>query len=78
MSDIKEKLQLHMHNQITETIGRDTTLIFYDVTNYYFETDYDDEDIINNETGEVQQGFRKKGVCKSNTQKPLVAMGFID
>lgn len=77
MSDIKEKLQLHMHNQITETIGRDTTLIFYDVTNYYFETDYDDEDIINNETGEVKQGFRKKGVCKSNTQKPLVTMGLL-
>ena len=77
MCNIKEDLQLHIHKQITDKYGRDCHLMFYDVTNYYFETDYDDEDIINNETGEVQQGFRKKGVCKSNTQKPLVAMGLL-
>ena len=77
MNDIKEDLQLHIHKNISSIYGRDLTLMFYDVTNYYFEKDYDDEDYIDEETGEICEGFRKKGVCKSNTQNPLVVMGLL-
>lgn len=77
MNDIKEDLQLLMHKQVTQKYGRQCEIIFYDVTNYYFEVDYDDEDIIDHDTGEITEALRKKGVCKSNTQKPLVAMGLL-
>jgi len=77
INDIKEDLQLHIHKNITNIYGRDTTLMFYDVTNYYFEKDYEDSDILNDETGEVKEGFRKKGMCKANTRNPLVVMGLL-
>ena len=57
-----------MNRNIERTITRDKSLIFYDVTNYYFETDRNDED-----------GIRKAGVSKENRKQPVVQMGlFLD
>ena len=62
----KENLQMWLNDRIKELYGRDTTLVYYDVTNYYFETDKTD-------------GFRKKGVCKEHRPNPIVQMGlFMD
>ena len=61
-----DEIQLAMHKQISKKIGREAKLVFYDVTNYYFETDEDDE-------------FRKKGASKEKRPNPIVQMGlFID
>ena len=40
MKEIKDDLQLHLHNRISETQKRNTSLIFFDATNYYFETPF--------------------------------------
>lgn len=62
----KENLQVWMNDRIKEKYGRDTSLIYYDVTNYYFETD--------NLTD-----FFKKGVSKEHRPNPIVQMGlFMD
>lgn len=62
----KEKLQYWINDKIRELYGRDTSLIYYDVTNYYFETDNTDD-------------FKRKGVCKEHRPNPIVQMGlFID
>ena len=62
----KESLQFWINDKIKELYGRDTSLIYYDVTNYYFETDKIDD-------------FRKKGVSKEHRPNPIVQMGlFID
>lgn len=62
----KENLQLWLNDRIKELYGRDTTLVYYDVTNYYFETDKIDD-------------FRKKGVSKEHRPNPIVQMGlFMD
>lgn len=62
----KENLQYWINNKIKELYGRDTSLIYYDVTNYYFETDKSDD-------------FKKKGVCKEHRPNPIVQMGlFMD
>lgn len=62
----KESLQQWLNDKIKELYGRDTTLVYYDVTNYYFETDKTDD-------------FRKKGVCKEHRPNPIVQMGlFMD
>jgi|BioPla2DNA2_1021312.scaffolds.fasta_scaffold01998_13 hypothetical protein len=75
----KENMQIRAHNGIKNTIGRDATLVFYDVTNCYFEIDFDDEYMIEKETGEIDEGLRKRGVCKSNSKKPIVQLGlFMD
>lgn len=57
-----EDAQLWIHNQITEQYKRDTKLVYYDVTNYYFETDKPDE-------------LRRKGVSKEHRPNPIIQMG---
>lgn len=62
----KENLQVWMNDRIKEQYGRDTTLIYYDVTNYYFETD-------------EQTDLLRKGVSKEHRPNPIVQMGlFMD
>ena len=61
MKDIKEDLQLHLHSKISETCGRDTSLIFFDVTNYYFET-------------EIENDLLKKGLSKEKKTTPIIQM----
>ena len=62
----KETIQVWMNDKIKENYGRDTSLIYYDVTNYYFETD-------------GQNDFLRKGVSKEHRPNPIVQMGlFMD
>lgn len=63
----KENLMLWINDKIKNLYGRDTSLVYYDVTNYYFETDDMDDD------------FRRKGVSKEHRPNPIVQMGlFMD
>ena len=82
---IKEDIQLKMHQSIKEHIGRVATLVFYDVTNYYFEIDMNDEDVEipvaqdDDESIEIKKGLRKRGPSKERQPKPIVQMGlFMD
>lgn len=66
LCEMKLEIEKHLHLKITEKYNRDCTLVFYDVTNYYFETENTDE-------------LRKPGVSKENKTSPIVQMGlFID
>jgi transposase len=63
------ELQRHLNERIKETIGRDLSHAFYDVTNYYFEIDFPDG----------EDDLRKRGVSKEHRVDPIAAMGlFID
>ena len=65
-SKFREALQLWIHEHVTSGYGRDTTITYYDVTNYYFEIDKQDK-------------TRRKGVCKEHRPNPIVQMGlFMD
>lgn len=60
-------------------VKRDTSVCYLDFTNYYFETEDEDEDCIDDVTGEVLRGLRKYGVSKDHKPNPLVQMGlFMD
>jgi hypothetical protein len=89
--EIKEDVQFIVNQSITKNIGRSATLVFYDVTNYYFETDIDDpctyqlddeEKIVNDKKGKpvvVKEGFRRRGASKEKRPNPIVQMGlFMD
>ena len=92
LNENSKKIQNRMNTRIkNSSIGRVTDLTYYDVTNYYFETMYGDDDvyeldenneIVKDEKGQpviVQKGFRKKGVSKEGKKEPIVQMGlFID
>lgn len=65
-SSIKDEMIAHLNKQMCDKYGRRTTLMYYDVTNYYWEIDDDDD-------------LRKRGVCKEHRPNPIVQMGlFMD
>ena len=92
LDENSKKIQNRMNTKIkNSSIGRVTNLTYYDVTNYFFETMYGDDDvyeldedneIVKDEDGKpiiVKKGFRKNGVSKENSKGPIVQMGlFID
>lgn len=45
-SDTLVDLQVHLNTQVKNLIGRSSENMFYDVTNYYFEKDFDDFDVL--------------------------------
>jgi len=61
-SKIAKELQIFLNAQILEKYGRNTKVIYYDVTNFYFEIDQGDE-------------FSKFGLSKENRRNPIVQMG---
>ena len=58
-------------------MNRNTRVIFYDCTNYYFETEDNDKDYVDTETGEVVTGLRKRGKSKEHRPNPIVQMGLL-
>ena len=57
---------LSLHKRISTLYDRDTSLVYYDVTNYYFEID-------------KQEDMRRKGVSKEHPPVPIIQMGlFMD
>lgn len=70
-------LQQHLHKKVCEVIGRDNQLGYYDVTNYYFEIPYNDEDEYDEEGKLAKKGFRKKGPSKEHRPDPIVQMGLL-
>lgn len=66
LNTYREKLLLHLHRIMVEHYHRDTTLMFYDVTNYYFEIEDEDD-------------MRRRGYSKEHRPDPIVQMGlFMD
>jgi transposase len=61
---ISAPLQQHLHEMVTSLYKRDTSIVYYDVTNYYFETDFQDD-------------LRKKGPSKEYRKDPIVQMGLL-
>ena len=67
LDDNADALVSSMNASLEESRGpRDTSCLYYDVTNYYFECDEED-------------GFRMRGVSKEHRPSPIVQMGlFLD
>lgn len=69
----------HLFEKSCNIVKRDTSVCFYDCTNYYFEIETDDDDYIDEVTGEAVKGLRKYGPSKQHQPAPLVEMGlFMD
>ena len=78
----KDALLRWLHNQIQIKYGRDTSLVYYDVTNFYFEIDGPDGYLPPTKEhphDRIPDEFRKNGVCKEHRPNPIVQMGlFVD
>ena len=74
----KKQLVTRLNTKLIQHTGRKNNIIYYDVTNFFFETDEPDEDV-ENDDGTVIKGTRKNGVCKEERKLPIVQMGlFMD
>jgi len=66
LAKVKDALVRHLHERVKKQYNRDTTLLYYDVTNYYWEVDREDD-------------LRRRGVSKEHRPEPIVQMGlFMD
>lgn len=79
LNEKADAIQARMNYRIKNTMGRNTEVCFYDVTNYYFEIEQNDEDILDEAGVVIREGLRKKGPSKEKRSEPIVQMGlFID
>ena len=67
------ELQKHLHARVSSLVGRDAQKAYYDVTNYYFEMPYEDED----SPGAERKVKRKKGPSKEHSKDPIIQMGLL-
>lgn len=69
----------HLFKYSNNVVARDTSICYFDCTNYYFEIECEDDDYVDEVTGEFIKGFRKYGHSKQHKPNPLVEMGlFMD
>lgn len=69
----------HLYDASNKILKRDTSVCFYDCSNYYFEIESNDDDYVDAVTGEVTKGLRKYGVSKEHRPNPIAQMGlFMD
>jgi transposase len=69
----------HLFHHSCNIVPRDTSVCYFDCTNYYFEIETYDDDYVDEVTGEIIKGLRKYGPSKENRPNPLVEMGlFMD
>ena len=75
----KEQIIRRMITALVKRWHRNPEIIYYDVTNFFFETEDPDEDILDDDGNVIEKGFRKMGVSKENRKQPIVQMGlFMD
>lgn len=68
-----------LYKNSNSIVKRNPSVLYYDCTNFYFECEKEDEDVIDEVTGELIKGMRKYYVSKEHRPNPLVEMGlFMD
>lgn len=68
-----------LYQKSCSIVNRDTSVLYYDCSNFYFECEREDEDFVDEVTGEIIKGLRQYGVSKEHRPNPIVEMGlFMD
>jgi len=68
-----------MNTNLVKKTNRNPEIIFYDVTNFYYEIEAPDYDELDENDEVLSAGLRKMGVSKENRKQPIVQMGlFMD
>ena len=75
----KDKIIRRINTNLVKKAGRSPEVVYYDVTNFFFETEAPDGDILNDDGTVLEKGLRKFGVSKEERRQPIVQMGlFMD
>ena len=73
----KDEILSLIWNKTKDKYNRDTSSVYYDCTNYYFEISYNDEDLVDEEGNILEKGYRKKGPSKEHNTGPIIGMGLL-
>lgn len=76
-TNYKEEIETLIWNATKEKYNRDTTHTYYDCTNYYFEINYNDTDLVDEEGNILQKNYRKRGPEKNHRPDPIIEMGLL-
>jgi transposase len=72
-------IQAEVYRNSLNILPRRSNVVFYDCSNFYFEIEDEDPDVIDEETGEIVFGLRKCGKSKEHRPTPIVQAGlFMD
>lgn len=63
------------HSQ--DSYNRDMSHSFFDCTNYYFEIENNDDDLIDDDGNVIQKNYRKRGPEKNHRPDPIIEMGLL-
>lgn len=74
---LKNEIVKSIWNNTKDSYKRDTSISYYDTTNYYFEISYNDEDLIDENGNILEKGSRKKGPSKEHRKTPIIGMGLL-
>ena len=89
INPLQKKIQKVMWESTKDAYNRKTDCTYYDCTNYYFEIEYNDEDIFEIDAkGNLvldkdgvpkikQKGYRKRGPEKNHRPDPIIEMGLL-
>ena len=61
----------HLFESSNKVIKRNTSVCYFDCTNFYFEKETEDEDVYDEITGELIKGLLKYGVSKEHRPNPI-------
>jgi len=79
IADNRDKIIRRLNTSLVKKAHRRPEIIYYDVTNFYFEIEEPDDDELDDDGDVVEKGLRKMGVSKENRKQPIVQMGlFMD
>ena len=79
IADNKDKIIRRINTSLVKKAHHSPNIIYYDVTNFYYEIGEPDEDLLDDEGNIIERGLRKMGVCKEERKLPIVQMGlFMD
>ena len=79
IADNKDKIIRRINTNLVKKAHRSPEIIYYDVTNFYFEIGEPDEDTFDEDGNLIEKGQRKIGVSKEERKLPIVQMGlFMD
>ena len=75
----KDKIIRRINTNLVKKAHRSPDIIYYDVTNFYFEIEDPDDGLLDEEGNILEKGQRRYGVCKEERKLPIVQMGlFMD
>ncbi len=76
-TNYKEEIEKLLWDNTKDKYNRDASHTYYDCTNYYFEINYNDTDLVDEEGNILVKNYRKRGPEKNHRPDPIIEMGLL-